>query len=123
MYCNRGKRIMSSIEFTAGTRRLGILSAVDSVLLGVTYAFTLVAGLLSLQSPQQLAGDPHFSILELLILMTPIMVVLMVTVHAWTSPETKTCSLAAVVFCDGRVWTGMLRPVVESIRKGGQKKL
>jgi len=73
---------MSSIEFTAGTRRLGILSAVVSVLPGVTYAFTLVAGLLSLQSPQQPVGDPHFSILELLILMTPIMVVLMVTVHA-----------------------------------------
>jgi hypothetical protein len=114
---------MSSIKFTAGTRRLGILSAVASILLGVTYAFALVAGLLSLQSPQQPVGNPHFSILELPILMIPIMVVDMVTVHAWTSPETKTYSLAAVVFSDGRVWTGMLRPVVESIRKGGQNKL
>lgn len=40
-----------------------------------------------------------FSILEILIiLMMPVMVALMVTVHAWASPETKAFSLMALMF-------------------------
>jgi len=69
------------------------------VFLSVVYAITLVVGLVSLQSPQQPIGDPLFSILEILIILTmPVMVALMVAVHAWASPETKTFSLMALVF-------------------------
>jgi len=75
------------------------VSAAGTVFLSVVYAITLVAGLVSLQSPQQPIGDPLFSILEILIILTmPVMVALMVAVHAWASPETKTFSLMALVF-------------------------
>jgi hypothetical protein len=69
------------------------------VFLGAAYAVTLAAGFLSLQSPQQPIGDPLFSILEILIILTmPVMVALMVAIHAWASPETKVFSLMALVF-------------------------
>jgi hypothetical protein len=65
----------------------------------VVYAITFVAGLVSLQSPEQPIGDPLFSILEILIIvMMPVLVALMVAVHAWASPDTKTFSLMALVF-------------------------
>lgn len=88
-----------ALTFTASARRLGIVSAVGTVLLSAVYAATLVAGLLSLQSPQQPIGDPLFSILEILIiLMMPLMVALMVAVHAWAPAEAKVFSLMALVF-------------------------
>jgi len=88
-----------ALTFTASARRLGMVSAVGTVLLSAVYAATLVAGLLSLQSPQQPIGDPLFSILEILIiLMMPLMVALMVAVHAWAPAEAKVFSLMALVF-------------------------
>jgi hypothetical protein len=39
--------------FTVTARRLGIVSAAGTVSLIVVYAITLVAGFISLQSPQQ----------------------------------------------------------------------
>ena len=90
---------MRSVDFTATARRLGMSSAVGVVLLSVAYTVTLAAGLLSLQSSQQPIEDPFFSILEvLIILLAPLMVAVMVSVHAWTPPEAKTYSLAALVF-------------------------
>jgi hypothetical protein len=90
---------MRSIDFTATARRLGLASAVGLVLLGAVYTVTLVGGLWSLQSRQQPVGDPFFSILEMLIILSaPLMVAVMVSVHAWTPPEAKTYSLAALVF-------------------------
>ena len=72
---------------------------VGVALLGAAYGATLAAGLWSLQSPEEPVGDPFFSALEILIiLLAPLMVVLMVAVHAWTSPQLKTYSLAALVF-------------------------
>jgi hypothetical protein len=69
------------------------------VVLSAVYAVTLAAGLLSLQSPLQPIGDPFFPILEILIVLsTPLMVVVMVAVHAWASAEVKTYSLAALIF-------------------------
>jgi hypothetical protein len=74
-------------------------SAVGTALLIAVYAATLVAGLRSLVSPQSPIGDPLFSILEILILLTmPLIVALMVAIHAWSSAETKVFSLMAVVF-------------------------
>jgi len=87
------------LAFTANARRLGISSASGTACLGVVYTVTLVAGFLSLQSPGQSIGDPWFSILEILIvLMMPVMVALMVALHAWASPATKAFSLMALVF-------------------------
>src|SRR4030095_9091635 len=103
--CGRGVssseegKVAVAPEFTVIARRLGIVSAAGTVFLVVVYAITLIAGLVSLQSQQQPIGDPLFSILEILIiLMMPFMVALMVAVHAWASPETKTFSLMALVF-------------------------
>jgi hypothetical protein len=77
------------LTFTANARRLGVVSAAGTALLTAVYAATLAAGLLSLESPQDPIGDPLFSIVEVLIILTmPLMVALMVAVHAWASAET-----------------------------------
>src|SRR5215217_5627862 len=87
------------MKFTATARSFGILSAAATVILVVTYAVTLVVGLLSLESPQEPIGDPMFTILEILIIvMMPAMVALMVAVHAWAPMHAKALSLTAVVF-------------------------
>jgi hypothetical protein len=58
-----------------------------------------MAGFASLTAPQQPIGDPWFSTLEILIIVAaPLMVALMVAVHAWASPEAKPFSLLALVF-------------------------
>ena len=86
-------------DFTPTARRLGLYSAIVTVLLLVAYALTLIIGLLSLKSPDQPIGDPMFSILEILIIaIMPAMVALMIAVHAWAPTHLKTLSLAAVVF-------------------------
>jgi hypothetical protein len=80
-------RCAVAVEFGATARRLGIFSAVGIIVLGVAYAATLAVGFL-LESPQQPIGDPMFTILEVLIIvMMPLMVTLMVAVHAW-APHT-----------------------------------
>jgi hypothetical protein len=85
--------------FTSATRRLGIWTAAGTVGLDIAYAITLVAGFLSLTSPDQPIGDPLFSILEILIiLMMPVMVALMIALFAWASPERKVYAMLAVVF-------------------------
>src|ERR1041385_8449135 len=87
------------MEFSATARRIGIFSAVGVTVLVMAYAITLTNGFLSLKSPQQPIGDPMFSILEVLIIvMMPLMVALMVAVHAWAPSHAKTLSLTAVVF-------------------------
>jgi hypothetical protein len=86
-------------SFTASARRLGIISASGTVLLSVAYAIPLTAGLLSLPTPDTPIGDPWFPMMEVLIILTmPVMVALMVVVHAWAAPETKVYSLLALVF-------------------------
>ena len=85
--------------FTATARRLGIFSAAATVILVVAYTVTLTVGLASVESPQEPIGDPMFTILEVLIIvMMPVMVALMVAVHAWAPRRAKTLSLTAVVF-------------------------
>lgn len=86
-------------SFTTSARKLGTASAVGTALLTTGYAATLAVGLSSLQSPQQPINDPLFSILEILIILTmPVMVALMVAVHAWASAEAKVFSLMALLF-------------------------
>ena len=86
-------------KFTSTARRLGILSAACFVVLAGAYATILVIGLVQFDSPEQPIANPLFSILELLIIaMMPAPVALMVAVHAWTSAESRTLSLAALIF-------------------------
>jgi hypothetical protein len=88
-----------SMQFTATARSLGIFSAAATVILLVAYAVTLAVGLASLESAQQPIGDPMFTILEvLIIIMMPVMVALMVVVHAWAPVHTKALSLISLVF-------------------------
>jgi hypothetical protein len=55
--------------------------------------------LLSLQSPLQPIGDPWFAVLEILIIASmPLMVAVMVAVHAWAPVEVKVFSLLSLVF-------------------------
>ncbi|MBN2088149.1 hypothetical protein JW964_00970 [candidate division KSB1 bacterium] len=84
--------------FTAQHRKIGSAAAwVVSFLLFV-YAVTIVLGLLSLQSPLDPIGDPYFTLMELLIILTvPLMVITMVVVHAYASPDVKACSLTALI--------------------------
>ena len=95
----RKVEVTVALSFTASARKLGMASAVGTALLTTVYAVTLAVGLLSLQSPQQPIGDPLFSILEILIILAmPLMVALMVAIHAWGPAETKVFSLMALVF-------------------------
>jgi len=85
--------------FTASARRLGIASASGTVLLSVAYAIPLTFGLLALPSPDEPIGDPWFPMMEILIILTmPVMVALMVAVHAWAAPQTKVYGLLALMF-------------------------
>ena len=84
---------------TALARRLGIGAAIGTVFLSVVYAIPLIAGIRSLPSPDTPIGDPWFSMMEILIIVTmPMMIGLMVAVHAWASPDTKVFSGLAIVF-------------------------
>jgi hypothetical protein len=88
-----------SQEFTNRHRRMGILTAWAVFLVGVLYAVTLIAGLVSLKSPDDPIDDPYFTLLELLIIiMAPLLVIVMVTVHAYARAEVKAYSLVALAF-------------------------
>ncbi len=90
---------MAHEGFTTQHRILGRSAAWAVFFLGALYAITLALGLLSLKSPQDPIGDPFFSVLELLlVLIAPLMVVGMVAVHAYASPEVKAYSLTALAF-------------------------
>jgi len=94
-----GENVAVARTFTATARQLGLVSAVGTVLLSAGYAAALVAGLWSLPSPQQSIGNPWFSVLEIFILLLlPLLVGLMVAVHAWAPAEDKVYSLLALLF-------------------------
>ena len=90
---------MSREDFTKQHRAVGRAAAWVYITLSLVYAATTILGLLSLKSPDDPIGDPYFTIMELLIvLIAPVLVVLMVTVHAYASRERKVCGLAALTF-------------------------
>jgi hypothetical protein len=87
------------MDFTPLARRLGVVSAVATVVLVLAYAITLVIGLATLPTPSAPIGNPEFTILEVLIIvMMPVIVVLMTAVHAWAPPDRKVLTLLALVF-------------------------
>ena len=87
------------MEFSATSRRLGLVSASATAVLLAAYAVTLAVGLGGLDSPEQPIDNPQFAILEILIIVTmPAIVALMIAVHGWTPARLQTLSLTAVVF-------------------------
>jgi len=90
---------MAHENFTAQYRTIGRAAAWAVFGLGVIYGITTALGFLSLKSAQDPIGDPFFSIMELLImLISPLMVISMVAVHAHARPEVKLYSLTALGF-------------------------
>lgn len=85
--------------FTTSARRLGLVSAVGTVLVIAGYGAVLIAGLWALPSPKQPIGNPWFSGMGVLILLLmPLLVGLMGAVYAWASAETRVFALLALVF-------------------------
>ena len=84
-------------DFTRTHRMVGRAAAVGVSFLLIAYLVTLILGFLSLELPQDPIGDPYFSILEsLIVVIAPLMVIVMVGVHAYASPEDKMFSLTAL---------------------------
>lgn len=90
---------MSHEGFTAQHRALGRVASWAVFFLVVIYAVVLILGFLSLKSPQDQIGDPYFTLMELLIiLMMPFMVINMIAVHAYATPDVKAYSFTALAF-------------------------
>ncbi|HVZ40124.1 MAG TPA: hypothetical protein VHI13_12675 [Candidatus Kapabacteria bacterium] len=69
------------------------------VVLGLLYAVVTCLGLLSLREPGDPIGDPYFTTMELLIVLTaPLMVIVMVALHAFAPRESRGYSLVALAF-------------------------
>jgi hypothetical protein len=79
---------MRHLAHTRASRQIGRAAALALFFFGVAYAITLVVGLVSLKSPQEPIQDPFFALLEVLIVvMAPLMVVVMVAVHAYAARD------------------------------------
>lgn len=90
---------MSHEGFTPQHRTLGRTAAWAVFCLIVIYAVTTALGFLSLKSPQDPIRDPYFTMMELLIiLLSPLMVMSMIAVHAYATPDAKVYSFTALVF-------------------------
>jgi len=90
---------MSQEGFTTQHRALGRAASWTVFSLVVIYAVVLILGFLSLKSPQDQIGDPYFTLMELLIiLMMPFMVMSMIAVHAYATPDAKVFSFTALAF-------------------------
>ena len=90
---------MSHEGFTAQHRALGRVASWAVFFLVVVYAVVLILGFLSLKSPQDQIGDPYFTLMELLIiLMMPFMVMSMIAVHEYATPDAKAYSFTALAF-------------------------
>lgn len=79
--------------------QVGRVVALALFWLGILYVVVTAIGLLTLQSSADPIGDPWFSTMEVLILVTaPLMVLLMVALHLQAAPHNRVFSLAALVF-------------------------
>lgn len=86
-------------DFTKLDKLIGRTTALALFCLGIIYVIILIIGLSTLKSPLEPIHNPWFSIMEILIIvMAPLMVVLMVEVHAYASHNFKTLSLTALIF-------------------------
>jgi hypothetical protein len=88
-----------NMHHTQASRQIGRVAALALFFIGVTYAITLVAGFVSLKSPQVPILDTYFSLMEVLIFISaPLLVALMVAVHAYAARDDKVYSLTALAF-------------------------
>ena len=87
------------MDHTQASRRIGRIAALALFFCGVAYAIVTVIGVISLKSPLDPIRDPFFSLMEILIIiMGPLLVVLMVAVHAYAARDEKVYSLTALAF-------------------------
>ncbi len=85
--------------FTNHHKVIGKIATWAYLSLSIIYALTTVLGLISLKSPDDPISDPFFTIMELLIvLIAPLLVVIMVTIQAYASAETKVFGITALIF-------------------------
>lgn len=90
---------MDHTDLTPQHRAIGRTAAWAVFFLGILYAVITILGLRSLKSLQDPISDPFFFIMELLIvLMAPLMVISMISVHAYASSEVKIYSFTALIF-------------------------
>ena len=88
-----------TLKYNETARRLGVISAIVVIILLIVYSITLIIGFMSLKSQSDQIGDPMFSILEILIItMMPAIVVLFVSLYAWTPENVKIFSLISLIF-------------------------
>ena len=89
--------IPSDSTFTAQARTLGIVAAWITFV--VTEVYAVVSGLAYASQGKAVESGPFLSIMALLVVvMGPFLVLSMVVVHAYASPNNKTYSLTALAF-------------------------
>lgn len=90
---------MSNEDFSAQHRVIGMIAAWIGFAVMQVYSIVSGVGFLSLKSPQDAVGTPYLPVMALLIvLMAPLLVTVMVVVHAYAAPEHKVYSMLGLVF-------------------------
>ncbi len=90
---------MHHIDHTQASRQIGRVAALALFFCGVAYAIITAVGYVSLKSPQDPMQDPFFTLMEvLIIIMAPLLVAVMVAVHAYAARDDKAYSLTALAF-------------------------
>jgi hypothetical protein len=85
-------------DWTPSARIVGIWSALGTFFIFLAYIPVLAVGFASAGNVEDPLKDPYLAILEVLImLIAPLMVLMMVAVHAYASETTKAFSMAALI--------------------------
>ena len=93
----RHASISPDLAFTAQARTLGVIAAWMTFIVSEVYA--VVSGLAYVSQGAAVESGPYLSIMALLVVvMGPFLVLSMVAVHAYASPNKKPYSLAALAF-------------------------
>jgi hypothetical protein len=88
---------LGELTGTRNDRLIGVWSARVIFAIGVAYAVVIIAGFVSLGNLHDPLQDPYLGIAELLIIfMAPVMVLLMVAIHACAPPRARVFSLTAL---------------------------
>ena len=86
-----------SITYTPQARKLGILAAWTAFAINEVYG--IASGMAYVSQGKPVESGPYLSVMALLVvLMGPFLLLSMVAVHAYASPEKKIYSLAALLF-------------------------
>ncbi|MBL8546905.1 MAG: hypothetical protein JNL81_10600 [Hyphomonadaceae bacterium] len=83
----------------ARRRAFGQVVILAALALMAAYATVTAAGFAALRAPGEPIPDPYFTVMEALILaLAPVLILVMVVVHAWAAPARKRFAFAAIVF-------------------------